>query len=125
MQLVTTTFELLVEWGAWSRKTGVNLGYCSPYFSLFPERGCDPLISEEVAEQVDRAVSQLFQCQNGMWLALLVHFVCCPSAEDISYRRTARMLQLSSSTVKARVDGGVAFVEGWLIRDDQALLDAA
>lgn len=113
---IKTVEWLLTHWGRWAyhqRGLSVSWSVMEPYERMAHERmgnSYTPLISEEDALAVDKAVAELCAARPQEGKATALYYLCKPT-----YRDLGKELGKHHSVVANWVDSGKMWVEGRLI----------
>lgn len=124
---IKTTEWRLKQWGRWAfYKRGISFAWhtIEPYERMAHERMGDepprPEITDQEAEAMDRAISLLACVNRQQHEALAVYYLYKPT-----YRDLGNMLKCHHATAQARLDGGRAWLDGYLRGTEDSVMPNA
>lgn len=110
---ISSTESKLIEWGYWCLSGSGLPRYTSPAFALMRDNVGStvptPMITDEEAMKVDRAVARLEKRDPEIGSCIWLHF-----AEKRTYHGIAKRLGIGKSKAAELVKAGVAWVDGAL-----------
>lgn len=102
------TWELLIEWGIWSREGRPSLLGNSPLLKLMakPSAGRLPKINDDLALEVDGVVSRLKRRDDRLYGVIELTFI-----RGLGVKEIARRMGVSDRLIGKLLSGAVAWVD--------------